>query len=111
MDAKFTELFRFEKKEIDGTFQNSTLKANFKGLKLLQAPMQRESQSFGKILIIASRKTGKACKRNRIRRQIKSIFYEQGLSKTLSNFIILVYKPALDLKFEELKDFLVKNIK
>ena len=59
MDAKFTELFRFEKKEIDNTFQNSNLKANFNGLKLLQAPLQTEGQSFGKILIIASRKQEK----------------------------------------------------
>lgn len=111
MNTIFTKLFRFEKKEIDQTFHKSTLKGNFKGLKLLKSPIQRDSQPFGKILIIASRKTGKACKRNRIRRQIKAIFYEQSLSKILSNFIILIYKPALDLKFNEIKQFLVENIK
>jgi len=38
-----------------------------------------EKPSFGKILIIIPGKTGNAIKRNKIRRQIKAIFYEEKL--------------------------------
>ncbi len=110
MDIKFKDLFRFEKKEIDSTFQNSIQKASIDGLKLLQAPIQKEAQSFGKLLIMTSRKVGKACKRNKIRRQLKSIFYQKKLYEKQFNSILIVYKASLNLTFEELEKFLLENI-
>ncbi|KKP22559.1 MAG: hypothetical protein SZ59_C0005G0024 [candidate division TM6 bacterium GW2011_GWF2_28_16] len=110
-NTSFTKnLFRFEKKEIDSTFSNSQTKGYITGLKLLQAPVQNKDQEFGKLLIIASRKTGKACKRNKIRRQLRSIFYENKLYQKQVNSIIFIYKQALNLSFDNLKDFLQKNI-
>ncbi len=110
-------LFSFEKKEIDLTFEAAQPKASISGLKLLQSPIKKSEEpfnstdpKFGKLLIITSRKTGKACKRNKIRRQLKSIFYENKLFEKPVNSIILVYKQALDLKFDQLKEFLLKNI-
>lgn len=108
---KFKDLFRFEKKEIDDTFQNVQQANTIEGLKQLQSPVQKKGQDFGKLLIITSRKTGKAHKRNRIRRQLKSIFYQEELFKKHVNSIILVYKSALNLTFEQLKQFLTKNLK
>lgn len=110
-DMKFKDLFRFEKKEIDHTFQNVQQEDKTEGLKQLQSPIQKESQEFGKLLIIASRKVGQAHKRNRIRRQLKSIFYQEKLFKKPVNSIMLIYKSALNLTFEELKQFLIKNLK
>ncbi|MBD3273652.1 ribonuclease P protein component [Candidatus Dependentiae bacterium] len=107
---KFKELFRFEKKEIDQVFKNAKQIDKIEGLKLLQSPAG-QNQNFGKLLIIASKKVGKAHKRNKIRRQLKSIFYQENLFKNPVNSIILVYKSALNLKFEELKEFLIKNLK
>ncbi len=107
---KFKDLFRFEKKEIDHTFQNVQQENKIEGLKQLQSPVQKEGQDFGKLLIIASRKTGKAHKRNRIRRQLKSIFYQEELFKKPVNSIVLVYKSALDLTFEQLRQFLISNL-
>jgi ribonuclease P protein component len=108
---KFKDLFKFEKKEIDSTFQNAKSINKIPGLKLLQAPMTSESQDFGKLLIIASKKVGKAHKRNKIRRQLKSIFYQEKLYSNPVNSIILVYSPAIDLSFEEKREFLIKNLK
>ena len=110
MNIKFKDLFRFEKKEIDHTFQNSTQKACISGIKLLQAKSANEDQYFGKLLIITSRKVGKAVKRNKIKRQLKEIFYQEKLYQKPINSILIVYKSALELSFKELKDFLMKNI-
>lgn len=108
---KFTNLFRFEKKEIDQTFQNSSLIGKISAFKLLKAPIAKNNQEFGKLLIIASRKVGKAHKRNKVRRRLKSIFYQEQLYIHKNNYIILAYKPATELKFEQIKNFLIKSIK
>ena len=79
-----------------------------KGLKLLQAPATKE---FGKILIIIPKKSGKAFQRNLIKRRLKAIFYEEKLFETPSIYIIFVYKTAIELDFQDLKNFLVKNLK
>ncbi|MFH1461971.1 MAG: ribonuclease P protein component [bacterium] len=106
---KFKDLFRFEKKEVDLTFQNAKQKDKIEGLKLLQSP--NVETAFGKLLIITSKKVGKAHKRNRIRRQLKSIFYQEKLFQNPINSIIIVYKQATDLTFEQLREFLIKNFK
>lgn len=106
---KFKDLFRFEKKEIDLTFQNAKQKDKIEGLKLLQNP--KNETCFGKLLVITSRKVGKAHKRNRIKRQLKSIFYEEKLFQNPIDSIIIVYKQATNLTIEQLREFLIKNLK
>lgn len=110
MNINVKNLFRFEKKEIDSTFANAQTKGYITGLKLLQAPIHNKEQTFGKLLIITPRKAGKACKRNKIRRQLRSIFYENQLYNKPVNSIIFIYKQALNLSFDNLKKFLQENI-
>jgi len=76
---------------------------------LLKTPI--ESATHGKLLIVIPKKSGNACKRNRFRRQAKSIFYEEKLYEKNSSFILLVYKEAVAMSFDQVKDFLVKNTK
>ncbi len=104
---KFKELFSFSEKEIKTSFQHATLNAKIYGIKLLKAP---SSSDFGKILIVIPGKSGKAHDRNKFKRQIKAIFYEEQLYKKPINSIILVYKSALKLTFEQIKQFLVENL-
>lgn len=105
---KFKKLFQFSKHEISKYFEKATFKAKINGLKLLQNT--KEELEFGKLLIIIPRKAGKASKRNFIRRRIKAIFYEKQLYKKPIISILIVYKQAMDLKFNQLKEFLTKNI-
>lgn len=100
-------MFSFQKKEIDAAFAKARIAGRCNGLKLLQTAMPIEPGS-GKLLIIVPGKTGKAHDRNLVRRRLKSIFYEEGLYQKPVHGILLVYKPALDLSFDQLKDFLVK---
>ena len=70
---------------------------------MLCAPKTKE---FGRILIIANRKVGKAVQRNKIRRQLKSIFYERKLYDQGYDCIVIVKKEAVGLPFEVLEELL-----
>ena len=105
---KFRKLFSFSKKEIQSSSKDAKLKDKILGLKLLQAPCQ---QDHGKILVIIPKATGKAHERNKLKRQIKAIFYEEKLFQNPISSILIVYKEAKSLSFDEIKAFLIKNFK
>lgn len=107
---KFKNLFSFSQSEIDTTFKSAKQLKSMLGLKLLQAPML-EKQEHGKLLIITPRAVGKAHIRNLIRRQLKAIFYENRLYAFNGKLIILVYKPAIELSFNQLRLFLTDACK
>jgi len=100
--------FSFKKSEIDQIFKNSKLKARVSGLKLLHGPTKLD---YGKILIVIPASSGKAVERNKFKRRVKSIFYEEGLFQIPVNWVLLAYKDAMGLSFEEIKKFLVGQIK
>ncbi len=103
---KFAKLFSFSKKEVDGAFDLVKIAKRGPGLKILQSDTQEEL-SYGKLLIVVPRKSGKAHKRNLFRRRIKSIFYTQKLYQKPVISILFGYEQALSLTFDELKDFLM----
>ncbi len=115
-DSLFRSLFSFDKKEIDKAFKQVKLVAKTRGLKLLQAPGLffddvNDSHQYGKLLIISPRRSGKAHKRNLIKRRFKAIFYEQKLFEKVATSIVLVRAEAMELTFEQLQDFLVSHVK
>ena len=111
---EFKKLFSFKKREIDQAFNKAKFKAKRLGFKLLQAvPEQAQPNQMpnhGKLLIIISRASGKAHDRNKIRRQIKAIFYEEKLYQKPIASILIVYKEAMQLSFDEIKTFLKETI-
>lgn len=81
------------------------------GFKLLQSKIEQpDHTNMGKLLIVISRKVGNAVERNKLRRQIKSIFFEEKLYVKPKKSILIVYKEAKDLSFDQIKKFLVKNL-
>jgi ribonuclease P protein component len=107
---KFKALFSFKKKEVERAFSNAKLVKQIPGLKLLQAPCDYD---YGKLLIVIPKKVGTAITRNRLKRQIKSIFYEEEMFSPAKGggvtLILMIYKPALEMSREEIKNFLIKN--
>ena len=99
-------LFSFKKQEIKEAFQNASFLAKTSGITLLQAP----GSDHGKLLIITPKKIGTAVQRNKFRRQVKSIFYEEKLFVDPKITILMTYKQAVSLTFDEIKNFLVKNL-
>lgn len=112
----FRKIFAFTTQEISCIFKHAGAKKYHTGLKLLQAPVncspiiQSAKNPYGKLLIVTPRACGKAHDRNRIRRQIKAIFYEEELYQAPAIWVLLVRKQAMDLSFDDLKKFLVNTI-
>ena len=103
------KLFSFSQKEISETFKKSKPVKKIDGLKLIQMPIKNSTtNTFGKILIVIPKKSGKAHERNLIKRRIKEIFYKEKLFEKPIISIILVYKSAITISYEQLKEFLTK---
>jgi len=97
------KITRFTKKEINKLFDTAQRQVKNSALDILLGERQKD---FGRILIIASRKVGNAPERNKIRRRLKSIFYEEKLYETPYDYIVIVKKEAVTLSFEALRKLL-----
>ncbi len=95
----------FDKREIRELFKTAKPQIKDRGLEIRLAPKKLD---YGRILIVTPRKAGNAVERNRIRRRLKSIFFEQRLYEQSFDCIVLVTKSATTLSFEELKQLLLK---
>jgi ribonuclease P protein component len=102
------EITRFTQSEIDHAFAHAERVSQNPYITILRAPTQK---GFGRILIIASRKIGNAPQRNKLRRQFKSIFYEEKLYELPYDCIIITRPGATEIPFEQLKDMLIKALK
>lgn len=110
--VKFNDLFRFSKKEVATFFSKSKLKTRNNGLKLLVVELHdNEPQpAFGRLLIVTPRTCGKANLRNQLRRRVKNIFYTNKLFLYPQTSVLIVSQCAMQLSFDQLRDFLLKNI-
>lgn len=104
MPSIFGKISKFTKREIDHLFKHARRVIRNEFCTILVAPRQ---QSFGRVLIIASRKVGNAPERNLVRRRIKAIFYEEKLFEFASDCAVIVSKKAVSLSFLELKDLIL----
>ncbi len=68
---------------------------------MLVAP--RQEKDYSRILVITSRKVGNAPMRNKIRRRIKSLFYEQSYYTGKYDCVVIIKKGGAHLSFAELK--------
>jgi len=75
------------------------------GLKALQTEVNEHAQ-ISKLLIITPRTSGKAVQRNRLRRRMKALFYQDNLYRYKVVTAIIVYRQAHKLSFDELQQFL-----
>lgn len=101
MSSTFHAMTIFGKHEVDALFKATIVRYKFEGLEIRLAPKFLPS---GRLLVVTPRASGNAPKRNRIRRRIKSIFYENQLYQAPFDWIFLVRKEAIDLDFTQLKE-------
>ena len=102
------QLSKFHKKEINELFNKAQAVYKSKEFVILTAPCML---SFGKILLMASKKVGNAPTRNLLRRHSKAIFYQEKLFERKKDCILIFKKAATKLSFEDLKSILKKYIK
>jgi len=101
------DITRFTRSEVEQLFAQAKPALRSTAFGLLRAPRQKE---FGRVLIVTSRKVGNAPERNKIRRRLRSIFYEEKVFELLYDWIVLVKKNAVKLEFEELKKLFLGGI-
>jgi len=99
------EITSLSKKEIDFLFKRAQKFVKQSGLDIRLA---LKAQEMAKILIVIPRKAGNAPKRNRLKRRLKSIFYEEQLFTKKFDWIIIARKEAIDVPFSELRSILLK---
>ncbi len=100
------EITRFNsKKDISKLFKVARRVVKHPGLHILLAPKQKD---FGRILIVTSKKVGTAPERNKIRRRLKSIFYEEKLYEKGFDCIAIAKPEATKLTHQELKKLLIE---
>lgn len=112
------KFFTFSQKEISIVLLHATHKKYFHGLKALQLPFSKLATltpqpvipTHGKLLIITPRKAGNAVERNRIRRRLKALFYQEQLYQYLCYTTIFVNPQAMTLSFDEIKDILLSVV-
>jgi ribonuclease P protein component len=98
-------LSRFTKKEIDAFFTHARRVVQHPGLYILVAPQQK---TYGRILVITSRKVGNSPTRNKIRRQLKAIFYESRYYERGLDCVIVIKKEGTLLPFTTLQQLLAR---
>lgn len=103
----YKAISRFDKKAIESLF--SIARKTTYSL-LWDIRFAKTENPCGKILIIASKKVGTAPERNRIKRQIKSIFYEEKLYQSGYLFICIIRKPLIQKSFDFIKKSLLEVI-
>ena len=95
---------QFTKQEIDQLFKTARRVHKQPGITILRAPRQGE---FGRILIVVPRKVGDAPTRNKLRRQIKALFYENKMYEKDYDWAAILRPEAKDLSFDQLKTLFV----
>lgn len=98
----------FSKKEVNIIFNENPRRVKTDWFDLILA---LKNEDLAKILIVTSRKIGNAPKRNKIRRQLKAIFYEEKLFNGKFNCILIAKKSIFNLSFIQLKDVFLKLYK
>ena len=94
------KITKFKKKEIDYLFKHARRVFKNPSFLILMSPRQTD---FARILIVASSKVAHAVGRNKIRRRIRSIFYEERFFDGLYDWVVIVYPKAIALEFDGIK--------
>lgn len=95
----------FTRKEIQKFFQTAKRAVKEPELTILVAPGR---QAAGRILIVIPRAVGNAPIRNHLRRQLKSIYFEQKLYEYGVDCAIITRPGAAKLTFARLKELIFK---
>ncbi len=100
-------LYSFSRAEVTELFKQAHRVLKTSGLTVLCAPSTRE---YGRILVVTAAAVGSAPKRNKIRRQLKALFYEQRFFTHGYDCVFIVRKEALMFSFEQLAQLLAKSL-
>lgn len=100
-EIKVKQLFHLTRPEIGRLFKTARRIARFTAFDFLAAP---QTGVTGRLLLVASAKTGSAPERNKAKRRFRSIFYETRLFERGYDCIVICKKECISLDFDQLKE-------
>lgn len=124
--TQFRKIFSHSRSNITHAFSKAKPVFSGSGIKVLHAhnghehhgstgspraliqSLSKDEAHLGKLLVVIPRTSGKACERNRFRRRVKALFYEEKWHMQSGFWIIIAYQRALALDFDALKSLLQK---
>jgi ribonuclease P protein component len=101
MAAIIRKISQFSKSEIDSLWKRARRVVRHGGLDLLKAP---RSSDIGRILMVIPKRIGNAPTRNKLRRQIRHLFYEHKLYTGDSDWIVVARPGAQELSYTKLQE-------
>lgn len=103
----FVSLFRCYKKDLDTIFKEQTFSLRLSGFTFFSMPAPESSS--GRLFTIISKKVGNACHRNKLRRRLRFIFFQEKLFQNNKNTILICYPGSAQKTFAELKTIVLKS--
>lgn len=100
MPQNVRALSQYSTFEVRNVFATGRLAFKNSGMTVLYATRVKD---FGRILVVTSRKVGNSPARNRIRRRLKALFYEEQWHLLPYDFVFIIRTPATEYSFEKLK--------
>jgi len=102
------KLTKFTPQEIKQLYQDAYALTRTVYFVLLVSPATKD---YGRILLVAPKHIGTAPERNKLKRQFRSIFYEEKLFEHGYDCIVIFKKRASEAPFETLKSILLEAFK
>lgn len=102
-----SQLSYFTQSEIAALLKSARRVLKHPGLDFLIAPARKDT---GRILVITPKRIGNAPQRNKVRRRIKALFYEEKILNRGYDCIAIVKLAGINLPYEELKKLILESL-
>lgn len=96
---------QWTKPEIAKVFKQARRCLKHSGLDIL---LHQKMYEKGRLLVVTPGKIGNAAQRNKVRRRLKALFYEDKFMDQAYDCIIVVKKDGISFTFEQLQELLIK---
>lgn len=98
----FRAIFSTPSSEISRHFPRAVKKKSARGFVLLAAPLETPTP-YQRFVVVPTKKFGNAVTRNKVKRLIKHVLWEQGFWNRESSeiFLLLCYRPVEVYSYEE----------
>lgn len=100
-------MLSFTQQEAEQFFKKARRVVKHPGFDILMAAAISQTS---RVMVVTPKALGNAAKRNKIRRQIKAILYENKLVPAGNDGAIIVKKSAMTMSFAELKEALINAL-
>ncbi len=107
MAALIRKITQFSSREIDSLWKKARRVVRHDGLHLLKAPRSGE---LGRILMVIPKRIGNAPTRNKLRRQIRHLFYENKLFNGDSDWIVIARPGASEIPYATLQELFTQAV-